>query len=103
MGRFKFWFLLTIAIGLGLIITWVDSHPSWEDTRITAGSILILTGLLGMSMPQPPWLWALAVGIWIPAQGILRHHNFGLITVLIIAFIGAYTGALIRKARVALR
>lgn len=103
MQRLKFWVILAVAVGLGLLITWVDSRPTWDDAGITAGAILILTGLLGLSMPQRPWLWALAVGIWIPAQDIFLHHNFGLSPVIVIAFVGAYAGALVRKALVALR
>jgi fructose-specific phosphotransferase system IIC component len=80
-----------------------ELETGWDDTGITAGAILILTGYFGMTIPHRPWLWALAVGIWIPVQGILQDRNFGLITVLIVAFIGAYAGALVRKALIALR
>jgi len=103
MQRFKFWLTLAVAAGLGFLIAWVDSRPTWDDAGITAGAILLLTGLLGLRNPQRPWVWALAVGIWIPAQDILLHHNYGLSPVIVIAFIGAYTGALVRKALVALR
>jgi hypothetical protein len=93
----KFWICLVTALSLGLLITWVDARPHWDDTGITAGAVLIVTGLLGLVAPERPWLWALAVGIWIPLFGIISHANYGSLLALIIAFVGAYAGALIRK------
>jgi hypothetical protein len=97
MSRIKFWICLTTALIFGLLIAWVDSRPTWDDTGISVGALLIVTGLLGLVAPERPWLWALAVGIWIPAYGIIAHANYGLLLVLVIAFVGAYAGALIRK------
>jgi hypothetical protein len=84
--------LLTVAVVSGLFITYVDSRPTWDDTGITAGVILLVCGLIALLGYQPPWLLALAVGAWIPLYGILVTHNFGSIIALIIAFIGAYAG-----------
>ena len=97
MSRIKFWICLVSALILGLLIAWVDSRPTWDDTGISVGALLIVTVLLGLVAPERPWLWALAVGIWIPLFGIIAHANYGLLLVLIIAFAGAYAGALIRK------
>jgi hypothetical protein len=97
MSRIKFWICLVIAFTLGLFIAWVDSRPTWDDTGITAGSLLIVAGLLGLVAPEHPWLWALAVGVWIPLYAIIAHGNYSLIVVMIIPFIGAYAGALVRK------
>jgi len=93
-----FWVLLVIALALGLLITWVDSRPTWDDTGISAGAILLVTAALGLAMPERAWLWALAVGGWIPLMGIFVTHNYGSILALVVAFIGAYLGALARKA-----
>ena len=89
--------LLTVALGLGLWITWFDSRPNWDDTGITAAAILIVCGLLGAWSPRRPWLWALAVGLWIPLWGIARHHNWGALLALAIAFGGAYAGMALRR------
>jgi hypothetical protein len=43
------------------------------------------------------WLWALAVGAWIPLWGIISMQNYGALLALIIAFVGAYAGVLARK------
>ena len=100
--RTKFIGLLILALVLGLLITWVDSRPGWDDTGISAGMIFGVTAVLGAVMPERAWLWALAVGVWIPLLGITVHHNTGTLLALVIAFAGAYAGALGRKAMVGL-
>jgi hypothetical protein len=93
-----FWILLVVGLSLGILITWVDSRPTWDDTGITAAAVLFVTAALGMAMPERAWLWALAVGGWIPVLGIALHNNYGGVLALVIAFAGAYLGALGRKA-----
>jgi hypothetical protein len=88
--------MLIVAIVLGLAIWWVDSRPHWDDTGITAAMVLFVTGLLGLMVPRRAWIWGLAVGVWIPLGSILQHQSYAAILALIIAFIGAYGGALLR-------
>jgi hypothetical protein len=89
--------LLAVAVGLGLLIACVDSRPNWDDTGVTAAAILVSCGLLGAASPGRPWLWALAVGLWIPILGITRTRNFGALLALLFAFAGAYAGMAVRK------
>jgi hypothetical protein len=98
MKRLSFFILLAIAVIFGLLIAWVDSRPTWDDTGITVGVILIVTALLGFASPRRAWLWALAVGIWPPLFALLMHNSLGALIALVVAFIGAYAGALIRRA-----
>jgi hypothetical protein len=84
--------LLAVGVISGLFIAYVDSRPTWDDTGITAGVILLVCGILALAGCQRPWLLALAVGGWIPLFGLLVTHNYGSILALIIAFIGAYAG-----------
>ena len=86
-----------IAMGLGLLITYVDTRPNWDDTGLSALAIFLSCGLLGVMGPARPWIWALAVGSWIPVFGIILKHNFGSLLALLIAFAGAYTGMVFRK------
>ena len=79
------------------MITWFDSRPGWDDTGITAVVVLGVTALLGFAMPERAWLWALAVGAWIPLWGIVTTQNYGAILALVIAFVGAYAGVLTCK------
>ena len=69
--------LFVIALALGLLIAYVDSQPTWDDTGITVLALVVTSGLLGLLSPKRPWLWALAVGVWIPLLAIVSHHNFG--------------------------
>ena len=95
--------LLLIALTLGAAIGWVDSRPTWDDTGITAGALLLVTGLLGLSVPAGAWVWALAVGAWVPLFEIPQGHQLGPLFALVIAFIGAFGGALVRAVLNAFR
>jgi hypothetical protein len=92
--------VLAVALCVGALIAYVDSQPGWDDTGVTALAILVCCGVLGAAAPRWPWLWALAVGLWIPAAGILLTRNFGALLALPFAFAGAYGGMALRKALV---
>lgn len=89
-------FTPSIALLSGLLIAYVDSRPTWDDTGITAGAILLASSLLAMTGFRRPWLLALAIGSWIPIWGIVFTHNFASILALALAFVGAYAGWLLR-------
>jgi hypothetical protein len=84
--------LVLAALILGMLIAWVDSRPNWDDAGITAGVLLLVSATFGAVHPRFAWLWALALGAWIPLVGIVVAHNFGTILALVIALIGAYLG-----------
>lgn len=90
--------LLAVALVMGGLITYVDSRPTWDDTGVTAAAVLVVCGALGFVGPKRPWLWALAVGLWIPLLGIVGTHNCGSLLALLIAVAGAYGGMAIRNA-----
>ena len=87
-------FGLLIGLGLGLL----DSSPHWDDTGITALVLLGACGLIGVLDPKRPWLWALAVGCWVPLLNIVRNGNGEAVIALAFAFGGAYLGALAGRA-----
>jgi hypothetical protein len=89
--------LLLVALGLGGLVTYIDTRPSWDDAGITAAALLGTAGVLGFLGPGRPWLWALALGIWIPSIGIARSQNYSALFALAVAFVGAYTGMAIRR------
>jgi len=89
--------LIVFAILVGWGITWLDSSLNRDATGVTALLIVVSTGVLGFFSPNRPWLWALAVGIWIPLVGVFIQHNFGGVLALVVAFIGAYSGMFIRR------
>jgi hypothetical protein len=87
--------LLVLAVLIGMTIAYVDSRPTWDDTGITAFSMLLAAGLFGLVAPRRVWVWAIAVGIWIPAYAIARTPSMGSVAMLVVlAFplAGAYAG-----------
>lgn len=93
----KFWLLLISAVACGLFIGWVDTRPTWDDAGITAAAILLVTGVLGAAMPSRAWVWALTVGGLVLLLDIVLAGSYGAGLALVIAFMGAYVGALIRR------
>ena len=89
--------LLAVAVLAGLFSAYVDSRPTWDDTGILAGGLLIIGGLLTLLGHRKPWLIALAVGIWIPLHDIYLSHDFRLLLVLLFPLVGAYGGWLVRQ------
>ena len=88
--------LLGIAVLAGLFSAYVDSRPTWDDTGILVGGLLLVSGLLTLLGYRRPWLIALAVGIWIPAYEIFKAHDIMMLVILLIPLIGAYGGWLVR-------
>lgn len=89
-------YLLGIAVLAGLFSLYVDTRPTWDDTGILVGGLLLVSGLLTLLGHRRPWLIALAVGIWIPLYEIFATHNFLLLVIMLIPLIGAYGGWLVR-------
>ena len=89
--------LLVIAVIAGLLFAYVDSRPTWDDTAITIGVILLTCGVLALIGFQPPWLLALAVGVWIPLYEIPTAHAYASLIALVVACIGAYGGWAVRR------
>lgn len=88
---------LGLALLLGLSITLVDSQSTWDDTGITAAALISCAAMLGFLGPQRPWIWALALGLWIPLFGILKTNNYWSLLALLVALAGAYSGSIIRR------
>jgi hypothetical protein len=90
----KVYFL--VAISIGMLIAWVDNQPNWDDTGVTVGVLLLVCAGFGALRPSHAWLWALAIGLWIPLIAIISTRNYGALLALGIAFIGSYAGAFAR-------
>ncbi|HKI55103.1 MAG TPA: permease prefix domain 1-containing protein [Anaerolineales bacterium] len=88
--------LLGIAALAGLFSLYVDTRPTWDDTGILVGGLLLVSGLLTLLGHRRPWLIGLAMGIWIPMYEIYKSHDIMMLVVLLIPLIGAYGGWLVR-------
>lgn len=53
--------------------------------------------ICGGLSPSRAWLWALIVGGSVIGANVLIHGNYGSAVALVIALVGAYLGAGIRK------
>ena len=54
------------AFAIGLAIGWNDSRPTWDDTGVTAGLLVLAAAVFGVVSPARWWLWALLVGVGTP-------------------------------------
>lgn len=88
--------LLSVAVVAGLFSAWVDARPTWDDTGVLVGGLLLVSGLLTLLGHRRPWLIALAVGLWIPAHDIYLLHDPRMLIVLLIPFTGTYAGWALR-------
>ncbi len=82
-----------LAIAIGHVFAFVDIRPNFDDAGILAFSIAIVCAIFAFIYPRRPWLWALAIGIWIPLHTILHGGSAGSVLALAFAFAGAYLGA----------
>ncbi len=67
--------LLVASLVLGLLIAYIDSRPTWDDTGITVFALLAGGGIIGLLVQKRPWLFALAFGLWIPLWGVVVRHD----------------------------
>jgi hypothetical protein len=90
--------VLVAALVIGLAIAYVDSRPTWDDSGISAFALPAAGVLIGLMIRRRPWLYALALGIWLPLWGALAKGNLGLLLILPIPFAGVYLGWWLRRS-----
>ena len=90
--------LILIAIVIGHMFAYIDSRPDWDDAGVLAVSIAIVCAILAYLYPRRPWIWAIAVGVWIPLHNLVHNGNFGSLLALAFAAAGAYLGAWLRNS-----
>jgi hypothetical protein len=91
------WLLLLGALALGLLLALVDMRPGWDDTGVSAAAVFAAAAVFGATRPSRAWLWALAVGLWIPVLGIVVRGNVEALIALVPALLGAFAGAAARR------
>lgn len=89
---------MILAVGIGLVIGWVDTRPNWDDTGITVALIFGTTLLFGLAIRERPWMWALAISIWVPMFNVAQSRNFESLVAIVPAFLGSYLGYIVRRA-----
>ena len=99
--------LCLLAFALGLCIGYLDFHS--KEVQVPVFFILVFTFGFGLALPQKAWRWALLIGAGVPlchiVNALLRRpppypvepNVFATCIAFIPAFIGAYTGAFLRR------
>ena len=93
----EFYLLLAFALAIGITIGYFDSRPNWDDAGITAGAIFLSAMLFSVFNSKRAWVWALAIGVWVPLLNIYYTGNYGSLIALIVSFAGAYSGFFVGK------
>ena len=96
---FDVW-LLVAALAIGGVIAYVDARPTWDDTGITAGSLLLSAAALSYFARRRAWLLAIAMGVWIPLLSIVRRPEWRdvfMFAVLLFPLTGVLLGRALRR------
>ena len=91
MNRRERW-LVAAAIAAGLIIAFIDSRPTWDDTAVTVGALFTVSAAIAAVAGRRPWLWGLLVGIWIPVFEIRPGLPAAPLVAVAFAFVGSILG-----------
>ncbi len=84
--------LAVAALAIGLSIGYVDSRPTWDDTGITVGLILLASAVTAGLSGRRPWLWAVLIGVWVPAFELSGSAGAASLVALLVAAIGSAIG-----------
>jgi hypothetical protein len=84
--------LAVVAVGVGVAVAWVDSRPAWDDTGITAVSLLGASAAIAALSGRRPLVWALLVGVWTPVLEIPASGDPAALLALGFAFAGSLIG-----------
>lgn len=90
--------LVPLALLIGAAIAYVDSRPTWDDTGITAGSLMLGAGLTAAASGRRPLLWALLIGAWTPLVEIALSGEPASLAAIAFAGVGAVGGYLLRRS-----
>lgn len=94
---FKLTATLVVALLIGMGIGYIDTRPTWDDTGVTVGALLVAGALAGVAAPRRFWLSGLALGLPVLIMNIGAHGNYGAALAVAASIAGAGLGALSRK------
>ena len=89
--------LAIVAAAAGVAIGWVDSRPAWDDTGITAVSLLGVSLLVAWLSGRWPLAWAVLVGVWTPILEIPASGRLASLLALAFTLVGSLIGYGIRR------
>jgi hypothetical protein len=86
---------LALAIGAG--IGYVDSRPTWDDTGISVGALVLAGGFLGLLRPRSAWIAGLLLGIPVLVFNYVVHGNLLAVGAVAVSSIAAALGGRVGK------
>ena len=89
--------VLVIALLMGCAIGYIDSRPSWDDTGITAGLIMLSAAALTFGAPKRAAIIALFVGAPVVLFNYLTSGRLDSLIALLMAVVGAGIGFSLRR------
>jgi len=86
--------VLAPAVGLllGAGIGYVDSRPTWDDTGITVGAVVLCAFVAAAISPRWAWLSGLAVGLPVLAFNAVLHGSYASAAAVGVGVVGAGIG-----------
>ena len=84
--------ILAAALAAGLFIAWMDSRPGSDDAGVTALALFAAAGIFAFIADRKPWLYGLAVGLWVPLWGVILRHDARFLLALLFPLAGAFAG-----------
>jgi hypothetical protein len=90
--------MLLLAAGIGTAIGYVDSRPTWDDTGITVGVIVLTAATLAAVRPRSAWLVGFCVGLPVVLFNLAAHGGVASVAALAIGLVGAGLGRIVGSA-----
>ena len=86
-----------VGLLLGAGIGYVDSRPTWDDTGITVGAVVLCAFVTAAISPRWAWLSGLAVGLPVLAFNAVLHGGYAAVVAVGVGLVGAGAGYLAGK------
>jgi hypothetical protein len=92
------WLLAATGLALGLVIAAIDSRPTWDDTGVTVGLLVVAAAAVAFVDRRRPWLWAVLVGAPLAMIEVPTTGSLAPLAGLAFAAVGAAVGWLLTRA-----
>lgn len=91
-------FAVVLALVWGSAVGYIDSRPTWDDTGVTVGALVIAAGILGALAPRRWWAVGLLVGVPVVVANHFTTGRFTSVPAIAFALVGAAFGPFLSSA-----
>lgn len=88
----------TLALAIGTAIGYVDSRPTWDDTGVTAATLLLTSAALSAARPRSAWVVGILLALPLVLFHLLHAEGFGSVIAMALPPVGAAIGWGVRSA-----